>query len=225
MPSRNSSPFPLPLSQPRPLSRTNTLGGQSSMLNPSPSSSARQPQPLGGPSLLQANQESMDLRMVSPQMLSMLRQELNLGDREPHHMTPAERVRRSYRASLTDFSSNGCSWHTAKEEARQIFLDPRQDHYRKTCAKSGATWYAYVRPKSTHDDERTTPDGADHRWGSSGRTATYRYAREHGFWSTSAEWASTGRVFVPARAFKPTWFDGSAGAGAGGKALNQPMLF
>ena len=91
----NLSSFPPSLNQPRPPSRTNTPGGQSSMLNPSPSLSARQPQPPGGPALLQANQESMDLRMVSPQMLSMLRQELNLGDRDPNQMTPAERVRRS----------------------------------------------------------------------------------------------------------------------------------
>ena len=91
-PGNNSSlsSFPPPLGQ-RPPSRTNTPGGQSSMLQPSPSLLARQP-----PGLIPANhQELLELRTVPPQMLTLLRQELNLGDRDPNQMTPAERVRRS----------------------------------------------------------------------------------------------------------------------------------
>ncbi len=77
----------------RPPSRANTPGGQSSMLQPSPSLSARQPP--GGPALMQANQELLELRMIPAQTLAVLRQELGLSDREPNQMTPAERVRRS----------------------------------------------------------------------------------------------------------------------------------
>ncbi|KAF8348024.1 hypothetical protein F5887DRAFT_674919 [Amanita rubescens] len=75
----------------RPPSRANTPGGQSSMLQPSPSLSARQPP--GGPALMQANQEVLELRMIPPPILAVLKQELGLSDRDPNQMTPAERQR------------------------------------------------------------------------------------------------------------------------------------
>lgn len=73
----------------RPPSRTNTPGGQSSMLHPSPSLSARQPP---GNAMVQSNQD-IELRHIPTSIFLMLRQELGLGDRDISQMTPAEKSR------------------------------------------------------------------------------------------------------------------------------------
>ncbi|KAF8623150.1 hypothetical protein AX17_007539 [Amanita inopinata Kibby_2008] len=69
----------------RPPSRANTPG-QAGMLQPSPSLSARQPPG----SMIQ---DMAELRQIPQPILSMLKQELGIGDRDINQLTPAEKAR------------------------------------------------------------------------------------------------------------------------------------
>lgn len=72
----------------RPPSRATTPGGQS-MMQSSPSLSARQP-PGGG--MIQPNSD-FELQQIHPPVLAMVRQELGFGDRDINQLTPQERGR------------------------------------------------------------------------------------------------------------------------------------
>jgi collagen type III alpha len=88
----------------RPPSRTSTP--QSGMMNPSPSMASRQPM-VPGSDPRQDNAINNELQNIPPQILNNLKNELGLGEKTIHSLTPQEKVRPPCNVFFF-FSHNNC---------------------------------------------------------------------------------------------------------------------